>query len=92
MDMIRMISRIVGVHEDIIQIYHDINIQEIRKEGVKEALESSWCVGKTFWNDPEIVGAITGPESGFVLVTSSDGASDRRGIGPVWCRYTEKVH
>jgi hypothetical protein len=67
-----MISRIVGVHEDIIQVYHDVNVQEIRKEGIKEALESSWCVGETFRNDPEIVGAVTGAESGFVLVASGD--------------------
>jgi hypothetical protein len=67
-----MISQVVGVHEDIIQAYHDVNVQEIRKEGVKEALESSWCVGKTFRNDPEIVSAIMGTESGFVLIASGD--------------------
>jgi hypothetical protein len=71
-NVIRMISWIVGVHEDIIQVYHDVNIQEIRKEGVKEPLESSWCIGKTFRNDPKIIGAITGAESGFVLVASGD--------------------
>jgi hypothetical protein len=67
-----MVGRIVGIHQDIIQVYHNVNIQQICEEGVKGALESSWCVGQTFQNDPEIIRAITGTESGFVLVTSGD--------------------
>jgi hypothetical protein len=50
-----MISRIVRIHQDIIQVYHNVNVQKVREEGVKEALESSWCVGETFWKDPEII-------------------------------------
>jgi hypothetical protein len=63
---------VVRVHQDVIEVYNDVNIQQIREDRVEEALKSSRCIGQTFQNDLEIVGAVARAESGFVLVTRGD--------------------
>ena len=67
-----MLLVVVAVDQDIIEIDHNVDIKQVCKEGVQEALKSGWCVRQTFQYDLEVVQAVAGVESGFVLVASSD--------------------
>jgi hypothetical protein len=67
-----VLSRIVRVHEDIIQVHNDVNVQQIGEDGVQEALESGQHVGEAFWDDPELIRAIASAKSSFRFVTGSD--------------------
>jgi hypothetical protein len=50
-----MVGRIVRVHEDIIQVYNDVHVQQIGEDGVQEALESGQHIGEAFQYDPELI-------------------------------------
>jgi hypothetical protein len=67
-----MLSQIVRVHEDIIQVYDDVDVQQVGEDGVQEALESGRCVGEAFRYDPELIRAIASAESSFWFITGSD--------------------
>jgi hypothetical protein len=54
-NMSRMMGWIVRVHEDIIQVYNDVHVQQISEDGVQEALKSGRRVGEAFQYDPELI-------------------------------------
>jgi len=67
-----MHSRVVREDEDVVEVYDDIDVEQVREERIQESLESGRSVGKTFRNDPELEGTVTGPESGLRLIARSD--------------------
>jgi hypothetical protein len=67
-----VLGRIIGVDEDVVQIYYDVDVQQVGKNSVQEALEGSRSIGKTLRYDPEVVGAIASAKGGFIFIASSD--------------------
>jgi hypothetical protein len=53
--MSHVLSRIVRVHKDIIQVHDDVDVQQIGEDGVQEALESGQRIGEAFRDNPELI-------------------------------------
>jgi hypothetical protein len=70
--MFGVFGRVIGIDQDIIQIYDDTHVQEIGENIVHESLESRRCVGKSKGHYTPFEQTIAGSESRFPLVAFPD--------------------
>ena len=67
--MLLMIFLVVRIDEDVVKIYDDGNVKEIRKDIVDESLECSGSVTETKRHYFPFEGSVTGLESSFPFVS-----------------------
>ena len=60
-----MLGHVIGVDEDVVEVYYDINIQHVAEDVIHEALKGCGSIGKSEWDDQPLKGAIASAESGF---------------------------
>jgi hypothetical protein len=72
--MLSVFQRIFGIDEDvmIIQIYNNIDVEEVRKEVIHESLESSRSIGQALRHDKPLKRAVASSERGFLLIAVSN--------------------
>ena len=68
-DMLLMISDVIGVDENVVEIDDHTNIEHVGKDVVHKMLECGRGVGETFRNDEPFIGAVPSPECCFPLIT-----------------------
>jgi hypothetical protein len=66
--MLSVFRWIFGINEDVIQIYNNIDVKEVRKEVIHELLESSRSVGQALGHDEPLERAVASSEHGFPLI------------------------
>jgi hypothetical protein len=64
---------VIRVDEDVIQIYKDADIEQVRKNVIHKSLKCSRSIGESERHDTPFKGAISGSECCFPFVTFSDG-------------------
>jgi hypothetical protein len=58
LDVSCMPGQIIRVHQDVIEVYHDVDVHQIHEDRVKKVLKSGRCIGQTFQYNLEVVGAV----------------------------------
>ena len=71
-DMGRVLLRIVGVYQDIIQVYYYRDINHVSEDVVHEPLETRQGIGEPLGHHQPLERPIPGPESGLPFVTIGD--------------------
>ena len=71
-DMGRVLLRIVGVYQDIIQVYNYGDVNHIGEDVVHEPLETRWIVGEPLGQHQPLERPIPGPEGGFPFIAIGD--------------------
>ena len=71
-NMVTMEIGVVGVDEDVVQVYEDANIEEVAENVVHESLKGGWRVGESERHYTPFEGAIASSECGFPFVTFAD--------------------
>ena len=66
--MVVVIGRVIGVDEDVVQVDHDADIQEILEDVIHELLEGGRCIGEAVMHDVELVRTVLCVERGLPLV------------------------
>jgi hypothetical protein len=66
--MLSVFQWIFGINEDVVQIYNDIDVEEVRKEVIHESLESSRSIGQALGHDEPLERAVASSECGFPLI------------------------
>ena len=70
--MVTMEIGVIGVDEDVVQVYEDANIGEVAENVVHEPLKGSWRIGESEGHYTPFKGAIASLECGFPFVTFAD--------------------
>ncbi|KIN96867.1 hypothetical protein M404DRAFT_162045, partial [Pisolithus tinctorius Marx 270] len=55
--------------KDVIEVYHDTDIEHVCKDAIDESLESRRRVSQTEWHHPPLVRTITSAESRFPFIS-----------------------
>src|SRR5207245_2304131 len=63
---------VLGVDEDVVQIYDDTHIQEVCKDAINKPLESSRGVSEAEGHHQPLIGAIVHAEGGLPLIARGD--------------------
>ena len=63
---------IVGVNQDIVNVYDAEDVKELAKDGLNATLETSWCVGQAERHDEVFEKSPSCPESRFPFVSFGD--------------------
>ena len=71
-DMGRVLLRIVGVYQDIIQVYYYGDVNHVGKDVVHEPLETRWGIGEPLGHHQPLERPVPGPESGLPFVAIGD--------------------
>ena len=69
-----MLLRIVGVYQDIIQVYYHGDVNHVGKDVVHEPLETCQGIGEPLGHHQPLERPVPGPESGlpFIAIGSAD--------------------
>ena len=67
-----MLLQIIGVYQDVIQVYDYGDINHISEGVIHEPLETHWGVGEPLGHHKPLERSISGPEGGFPFVTIGD--------------------
>jgi hypothetical protein len=67
-----MLSHVIGIDQDVVQVYKDTNIEEVGEDVVHETLKSSQSIGKAERHNTILKGSITGSEGSFPFITFGD--------------------
>ncbi len=60
---------IIGIDEDVVEVYDYRNIKHVSKNVIHEALERRRSIGESKRHDTPFKGAIVGPEGCFPFIT-----------------------
>ena len=71
-DMVSVFFLTVGVDEYVIEVHQYTNIEQVAKDVIHEALESSRCIGESERHYVPFKGAVASPESRLPFVALSD--------------------
>jgi hypothetical protein len=63
---------IIGVNENVIQAYEDMDVEQVRKDVIHKSLKCNQSNGKSERHDTPFKRAVLGSECGFPFVTFSD--------------------
>ncbi len=69
--MLSVFRGVIGIDEDVIEVYDYGNIKHVSKNIVHEALERRGSVGEPKRHDTPFEGAVMGPEGCFPFITFS---------------------
>ena len=69
--MFLVILRVVGIYEDVIEVYDYRNVKHVSENIVHEALERCGSISESKRHDTPFEGAVTGPEGCFPFITFS---------------------
>ena len=61
-NMFLVLSLITGVCQNVVEVHHNANIEQVYKDGVHESLEGCWCIGQPEGHDTPLIGAISDSE------------------------------
>jgi hypothetical protein len=86
--MLSVFRWILGINEDVVQIYNDIDVEEVRKEVIHESLESSRSVGQALGHDEPLKRAVASSERGFPFIAVSD---PNKVIGVLQVNFSEEL-
>jgi len=64
-----MLGNIVGIDEDVVQIYDDYDINHICENVVHKSLKSSGCISKPFRHYQPLEGTVTGLECSLPFIS-----------------------
>ena len=67
-----MLLRIIGVYQDIIQVYYYGVINHVGEDVIHEPLETRWGIGEPLGHHQPLERPIPGPESGLPFVAIGD--------------------
>ena len=67
-DVGRVLLRIVGVYQDIIQVYYYGDVNHVGEDVVHEPLETRWGIGEPLGHHQPLERPVLGPESGLPFV------------------------
>ena len=70
-DVGRVLLRIVGVYQDIIQVYYYRDVNHV-SEDVHEPLETHWGIGEPLGHHQPLERPVPGPKSGLPFVAIGD--------------------
>ena len=68
-DVLLMGREVMGIDEDVVQIYDNAYIQHIRKHAIDKALECCWGISETFRHHQPFIGAIARSEGSLPFVS-----------------------
>jgi hypothetical protein len=71
-DLSPVLFMVIGVNEDVVQVYKDADIEQVHEDVIHKSLKSSWSIGKSERHDTPFEGAVSGSERCFPFVTFSD--------------------
>jgi hypothetical protein len=71
LDMSLVLGHVVGIDEDVVEVYNDTNIQHVAEDVVHKVLKSSGPIGKSKQNNQPFKQAIVSVEGGFPFITIS---------------------
>jgi hypothetical protein len=71
-DLSLVLFFVIGVKEDVIQVYEDADVKQVCKDVIHKSLKCSWSIGKSEGHDTPFKGAVSGSECGFPFITFSD--------------------
>jgi hypothetical protein len=71
-DLSLVLFFVIRVNEDVIQVYKDTDVEQVRKDVIHKSLKCSRSIGKSERHDTPFKGAILGLEHCFPFVTFSD--------------------
>jgi hypothetical protein len=71
-DLSPVLFFIIGVNEDVVQVYKDADVKQVREDVIHKSLKCNRSIGKSERHDTPFKGAISGSECGFPFVTFSD--------------------
>jgi hypothetical protein len=69
MEMVRMIFRIIGIDQNVINKDHYELVKFLHKDRVHKIHEVRWCIGKTKRHDQILVKSISGGKGCFWNIT-----------------------
>src|SRR5882724_10374085 len=67
-----VLGNIVGIDEDVIQIYDDYDVNHIREDVIHKSLKSCRCISNPFRHYQPFEGTITGLEGSLPFVSGCD--------------------
>ena len=71
-DMGRVLLRIVGVYQDIIQVYNYGDVNHVGEDVVHEPLETHWGIGEPLGHHQPLKRPIPGLEGGLPFIAIGD--------------------
>ncbi len=69
--MLSVFHGVIGIDEDVVEVYDYGNVNHVSKNIVHKALERRRSIGEPKRHDTPFEGAVTGPEGCFPFVTFS---------------------
>ena len=67
-----MLLRIVGVYQDIIQVYYYGDINHVGEDVIHEPLETRWGIGEPLGHHQPLERPVPGPECGLPFIAIGD--------------------
>jgi hypothetical protein len=68
-NMLAMFFEVVGVDEDVVEVYHDESVDKMAKHRVNVSLESGWAVGEAERHDEIFEEAVSCSKGGLPFVS-----------------------
>jgi hypothetical protein len=65
LDLSPVLFFVIGVNEDVVQVYKDADIKQVHKDVIYKSLKCSWSIGKSERYDTPFEGAISGSDIVF---------------------------
>jgi hypothetical protein len=72
LDLSPVLFFVIGVNEDVVQVYQDAAVKQVHKDIIHKSLKCSQSIGKSERHDAPFTGAISGSECCFPFVTFTD--------------------
>ncbi len=69
--MLSVFCGVIGIDEDVVEVYDYGNVKHVSKNVIHKALECRKSVGEPKRHDTPFEGAVTGPEGCFPFITFS---------------------
>jgi hypothetical protein len=63
---------VIGVNEDVVQVYKDADVEQVRKDVIHKSLKCSRSICNSQRHDTPFEGAVSGSEDCFPFVTFLD--------------------
>jgi hypothetical protein len=70
--MLGVLGRVIRVHEDVVEIDDNVDVEEVGEDAVNETLKGRRSAGQSPRDNPPLVRAIASAESGFWFITFGD--------------------
>ena len=64
-----VLGNVVGIDEDVIQIYDEYDVDQIHKDVIHQSLKSSGCISKPFRHYQPLEGTIMGSECSLPFIS-----------------------